>query len=208
MTQAPSVSVAPRPIQTAQDDRFAYVSVHDPLARPLFEELAYEYGSRYAGLIDAEEIAREMQRYPDDAFAPPHGAFVLLLRDGQAIAGGAFMRHADPGTTEFKRIWASRNHRRQGLARRILAELEAQAARQGYTRVYLGTGPRQPEAIALYQTSGYTLLSAHDFGEDEPPGFLFEKYLSAPQQASALDDTLPCNYPRPESPDEPCRETT
>ncbi|OAJ60050.1 acetyltransferase [Paraburkholderia ginsengiterrae] len=163
----------------ASEDRFAYVTVHDPLARPLFEELAYEYGSRYAGLIDPAEISNELQRYPDDAFAPPHGAFVLLLRDGQAIAGGAFMRHAEAGTAEFKRIWVSREHRRQGLARRLLAELEAQAVRQRYTRVYLGTGPRQPEAIALYQTSGYTLLSAHDFGEDEPPGYLFEKYLPA-----------------------------
>ena len=88
------------------------------------------------------------------------------------------MRHADPGTAEFKRIWASRNHRRQGLARRVLAELEMQAVRLGYTRVFLSTGPRQPEAIALYKTSGYTLLSAHDFGEDEPPGFLFEKDLA------------------------------
>jgi GNAT superfamily N-acetyltransferase len=158
-------------------DRFAYVSVHDPLGRPLFEELAYEYGSRYAGLIDPEEISNEMQRYPAEAFAPPHGAFVLLLRDGQAIAGGAFMRHTDAGTVEFKRIWVSRAHRRQGLARLVLAELEAQAVRQRYTRVFLGTGPRQPEAIALYQTSGYTLLSAHDFGEEEPPGYLFEKRL-------------------------------
>ena len=178
MTHATSASVDSRPIQTVPDERFVYVSVHDPLARPLFDELAYEYSSRYVGLIDAEEIAREMQRYPVEAFAPPHGAFVLLLRDGVAIAGGAFMRHEDPGTTEFKRIWTSRDHRRQGLARRILAELEAQAVRQGYTRVYLGTGPRQPEAIALYRTHGYTLLSAHDFGEDEPPGYLFEKDLS------------------------------
>ena len=105
---------------------------------------------------------------------------MLLLRNGEAIAGGAFMRHADPGTVEFKRIWASSRHRRQGLARRVLAELEAQAARLGYTRVFLGTGPRQPEAIALYQTNGYTLLSAHDFGEAEPPGYLFEKSLAVP----------------------------
>ncbi|MFM0502874.1 GNAT family N-acetyltransferase [Paraburkholderia caffeinilytica] len=162
---------------TVPDDRFVYVPVHDPLARPLFDELAYEYGSRYEGLIDPDEISKELQRYPVEAFAPPHGAFVLLLRNGQAIAGGAFMRHADAGTTEFKRIWVSRDHRRRGLARRVLAELEAQAIRQGYTRVFLSTGPRQPEAIALYETSGYTLLSAHDFGEDEPPGFLFEKDL-------------------------------
>ena len=163
---------------TVQDERFVNVSVHDPLARPLFDELVYEYSSRYEGLINPGDIEDELRRYPAEAFAPPNGAFVLLLRDGQAIAGGALMRHSDPGTTEFKRIWASRNHRRQGLARRVLAELEALAVRQGYTRVFLGTGPRQPEAIALYQTSGYTLLSGHDFGEDEPPGFLFEKQLS------------------------------
>lgn len=162
-------------------EHFAYVSVHDSLARPLLDELAYEYSSRYKGLIDVEEIHNEMLRYPAEAFAPPHGAFVLLLRGGEALAGGAFMRHADAGTAEFKRVWASRKHRRQGLARRVLAELEAQAARLGYVRVFLSTGPRQPEAIALYQTSGYTLLSAHDFGEDEPPGFLFEKYLSKAQ---------------------------
>jgi GNAT superfamily N-acetyltransferase len=180
MTDATLTSTAATSPQspTVPDDRFVYVSVHDPLAQPLLDELAYEYSSRYAGLIDKDEIAKEMQRYPAEAFAPPQGAFVLLLRDGQAIAGGAFMPHADPGTTEFKRIWASRNHRRQGLARRVLAELEAQALRQGYTRVYLGTGPRQPEAVGLYQTSGYTLLSSHDFGEDEPPGVLFEKHLS------------------------------
>ncbi|MFM0305649.1 GNAT family N-acetyltransferase [Paraburkholderia sediminicola] len=159
------------------DDRFVYVPVSDPLARPLFDELVFEYSSRYEGLIDKDEIANELLRYPADAFAAPHGAFVLLLRDGQAIAGGAFMRHADPGTTEFKRIWTRRDHRRQGLARRVLTELEVHAGRLGYTRVYLGTGPRQPEAIALYKTGGYTLLSAHDFGEEEPPGYHFEKYL-------------------------------
>ncbi|MFM0250571.1 GNAT family N-acetyltransferase [Paraburkholderia sediminicola] len=166
---------------TVPDERFAYVPVHDPLARRLFDELVFEYSSRYEGLVNKEDIFNELQRYPAEAFAAPHGAFVLLLRDGEAIAGGALMRHADPGTTEFKRIWASRNHRRQGLARRVLDELETQAVRLGYTRVFLSTGPRQPEAIALYKTSGYTLLSAHDFGEDEPPGFLFEKTLSTRQ---------------------------
>ncbi|RQS72646.1 GNAT family N-acetyltransferase [Burkholderia sp. Bp8963] len=166
--------VAPSP---EQGDRFVYVSAKDPLAQPLFDELKYEYSSRYAAYIPEEELGKELVRYPAEAFSPPQGAFLLLLRDGVAIAGGAFMRHHTPGTAEFKRIWASRAHRRQGLARRVLAELEAQAARQGYTRIHLGTGPRQPEAVGLYQSSGYTLLSSHDFGEDQPPGVLFEKYL-------------------------------
>lgn len=101
-------------------EQFVYVSVRDPRARPLFDELAHEYHSRYSDVIDPEALRQEMVRYPDAAFAPPHGAFVLLLRDGVAVAGGAFMRHADAGTAEFKRIWASRHCRRQGLARACL----------------------------------------------------------------------------------------
>ncbi|HKT62913.1 GNAT family N-acetyltransferase [Burkholderia contaminans] len=168
-------------------DRFVYVSATDPLTRPLFDELAHEYSSRYAAYIPEEELSKELVRYPVEAFAPPHGAFLLLLRAGQAIAGGAFMRHHTPATAEFKRIWVSHAHRRQGLARRVLAELETQAARQGYTRVHLGTGPRQPEAVGLYRSSGYTVLSSHDFGEDAPPGVLFEKYLLPVQHSGSPD---------------------
>lgn len=168
-----------QPSIPAWDERFVYVSVHDQRARPLLDELAFEYRSRYADVLGEDEVRLEMERYAADSFAAPFGAFVLLLRDGVAIAGGAFMPHSDDDTAEFKRIWASRNHRRQGLARRVLVELEAQAARQGYKRVYLGTGPRQHEAIALYRSSGYTLLSAHDFGENSPPGYIFEKHLTA-----------------------------
>ena len=159
-------------------DRFARVSVDDPLAKPLLEELAWEYRSRYEAYVPVEHLEEEMRRYPGESFAAPEGAFLLLLREGRAIAGGAFMRHEDDGTAEFKRIWASREHRRQGLARRVLHELEAQAARQGYARVYLTTGPRQPEAVGLYLSSGYRMLSSHDFGEEAAPGVVFEKRLA------------------------------
>ncbi|SFU26268.1 hypothetical protein SAMN05192563_10513 [Paraburkholderia aspalathi] len=58
-----------------------------------------------------------------------------------------------------------------------MSEVQPSRVFAGYTRVFLSTGPRQPEAFAPYQTSGCTLLSAHDFGEDEPPGYLFKKNL-------------------------------
>lgn len=48
--------------------------------------------------------------------------------------------------------------RRQGIARRVLQELEDRAARQGYRRVFLTTGFRQPEAVGLYLSHGYTAL--------------------------------------------------
>lgn len=138
-------------------DRFYYTTPLDPLAGPLIEELTFEYDSRYGDFFDAEGAKKEMNRYAPDVFAP-NGNFVLLLREGQAIAGGAFMRHEDDRTTEFKRVWTHSDYRRQGLAKRVLVELEEQAVRQGYVRVYLTTGFRQPEAVALYLTNGYSAL--------------------------------------------------
>ncbi|WP_370281219.1 GNAT family N-acetyltransferase [Pseudarthrobacter sp. NamE2] len=61
----------------------------------------------------------------------------------------------DATTAELKRIWTSSAHRRRGLARLVLAELEALTARRGYTRIYLTTGPGQPEAKHLDLSTGY-----------------------------------------------------
>lgn len=138
-------------------DTFLYTSTSDPRATPLLDELLYEYETRYGTFFDAEGAKAEMNRYPAEAFAPPHGNFLLLIREDRAIAGGAFMRHTED-TAEFKRIWTDARFRRQGLARKVLLELEEQALRQGYARVYLTTGFRQPEAVGLYLTNGYTAL--------------------------------------------------
>ncbi|CAB4910644.1 MAG: GNAT family N-acetyltransferase [Actinobacteria bacterium] len=134
------------------------VVVHpdDPLARPLFAELAVEYDRRYGDLFGGAE--QELTRYPVEQFTAPLGAFVLLLEHGVAVAGGAFKPHPDDGTVEVKRMWTAAAHRRRGLARRVLAELEAVARDRGAARVFLTTGPRQPEARSLYLAAGYTPL--------------------------------------------------
>ncbi|SKA82867.1 polar amino acid transport system permease protein [Agreia bicolorata] len=138
-------------------ERFVYVSADDAIAEPLLRELEQEYDARY-GEFFGEKASAEITRYPAAAFSPEEGgAFVLLLRDGVAIAGGAYKRFDDQ-TAELKRIWTSSAHRRQGLARRVVKELEDEAVRRGYTRAYLTTGPRQPEAKHLYFQTGYTPL--------------------------------------------------
>jgi GNAT superfamily N-acetyltransferase len=131
------------------------VHPHDPLAAPLFTELAVEYDTRYGDLFGG--ASEELTRYPAEAFLPPDGEFVLLVEDGVAVAGGAFMRHPS-GSAEVKRMWTAVAHRRRGLARRVLSELESRAAARGYRRMYLTTGPRQPEARDLYLTAGWTPL--------------------------------------------------
>lgn len=143
---------------TAAPGELSVAQVHpaDPLAAPLFAELAVEYDGRYGDLFGG--ASEELTRYPAEVFLPPVGVFLLLLDDGVAVAGGAFMPHHDPGTAEVKRMWTAASHRRRGLARRVLALLEERAAEQGYTRMYLTTGPRQPEARDLYLAAGWTPL--------------------------------------------------
>jgi GNAT superfamily N-acetyltransferase len=138
-------------------DVFFYTDITDPLAQPLFDDLGLEYTRRYGEGHGLEPDSEEMKRYPPILFRPPLGGFVLLLRNGVAISGGAFMP-IDERTAELKRIWTHPNYRRQGLSSRVLAEIEAEIARRGYTRIFLTTGTRQPEARNLYLKAGYTPL--------------------------------------------------
>ena len=127
-------------------------AVGDPLVEPMLRELAEEYLTRYGALAHGE-----LTRYPAAEFAPPHGLLILLLKDGQPVAGGAYRRH-DETTAELKRIWTHSAHRRRGLARQVVQVLEERALRQGYRRIHLTTGPRQPEARGLYLSIGYRPL--------------------------------------------------
>ena len=88
----------------------------------------------------------------------------------------------------MKRIWTHSAHRRRGLARRVLAELERAAGAHGYRRIYLTTGPRQPEARGLYLATGYTPL--FDTGADpETIGPLpFEKHLAVRERTGKAPD--------------------
>ncbi|QCI99539.1 GNAT family N-acetyltransferase [Agrobacterium larrymoorei] len=149
-----------------------------PAAQALVEGLIREYDGRY-GVENRPGGARsELERYPVDLFAPPLGDFLLLQRNGETIAGGAFMSHDDE-TVEIKRVWSHPELRRQGLARRIMVALEESAAELGYTRAYLTTGFRQPEAVGLYLSLGYRPLFDLDADPQLYRSLPFEKGIGA-----------------------------
>jgi ribosomal protein S18 acetylase RimI-like enzyme len=165
-----SVSPCARPTTPPLPAR--WVDYADPLVVPMLRELDREYDARYGhslGDLD-EEAARERER-----FGPPDGGVVLLLEDGTPVAGGAFRRWDDDGTAELKRVWTDSAHRRRGLARRVLDELEAEIARRGYRRIFLTTGPRQPEAQGLYLAAGYRPLYDRSRPAEEIGPHPFEK---------------------------------
>ncbi|EME19860.1 GNAT family N-acetyltransferase [Rhodococcus triatomae] len=151
------------------------VTQDDPLAAPLLAELAHEYSTRYERPF--EEQFDALTTHPGAEFAPPDGALLILVDRGTPVAGGAFRRY-DETTAELKRIWTSRDHRRRGLGRLVLAELEAEAAARGYSRIFLTTGWRQPEAVALYLAAGYTALFDPTRPSEEIGPHPFEKHLT------------------------------
>ena len=86
--------------------------------------------------------------------SPPTGWFVALYEDGRPVAGGGVKRF-DDGIAEIKRMYVVPERRGRGLAKQLLAELEAAARDLGYRTVRLDTGPGQPHAEAMYRAAGY-----------------------------------------------------
>lgn len=135
------------------------VTYDHPDAVKLQEQVQLEYVQRYG----------EGDLTPMDPvqFAPPRGLYLIAYdAAGDPVATGAWRAmerseegYAD-GDAELKRMYVLPHARGLGLARRILAALEDSARAAGRLRMVLETGDKQPEAIALYLSSGYAPAAA------------------------------------------------
>ncbi|MGY1838793.1 MULTISPECIES: GNAT family N-acetyltransferase [unclassified Modestobacter] len=107
-------------------------------------------------------------------------AVVLLARDddGTPIGCGA-LRPLGAAEAEIKRMYVVPGARGRGVSKLLLAGLEAEAVARGWTTVRLETGVRQPEAIALYTSTGYRPIEAfgHYVGADDPHAVFFAREL-------------------------------
>ena len=82
---------------------------------------------------------------------------VVFYENDIAVGCGAF-REKESNSVEIKRMYVHPDHRKKGIASQVLAELERWAAEIKYPYTVLETGKKQPEAIALYQKSGYSII--------------------------------------------------
>lgn len=117
-----------------------------PAAIALTAAVQLEYVSRYG---DPDETPVDPQE-----FAPPDGRFVVGYLDGAPVAMGG-LRRLDADRLEIKRMYVEPTCRGRGFARVVLARLEDLAREMGAATLVLETGDKQPEAIALYTSSGY-----------------------------------------------------
>ncbi len=127
------------------------------LRRAMVAELAPLYPEHADDADDADDAAGAAARPADDPGTA--GSTTFLLRcDGEPV-GCATRRDAaaswGPGTAELTRVHVVPSARGRGLSRRLVGLVEVDARAQGYARVVLDTGIRQPAALELYLSAGY-----------------------------------------------------
>lgn len=157
-----------------------------PDVAALTTELQQEYVVRYGGHDKDGTLVAE--------FAPPAGLFLVGYLESVPVACGGW-RGSGPGggfldgDVEVKRMYVRPQARGRGAARALLAELERTARVAGRHRVLLETGRRQPEAIALYESSGYDPVPPFGFYAGYSGCRFFGKPLAAAGTSQTTEET-------------------
>ncbi len=145
-------------------------------------------GADGAALI-AELVALLGALYPEDSdeIAVPWtvddiaraGAFVVARALGEP-AGCAGLAPMDLDLTlEIVRMYVRPAFRGRRIADRMLAALEGAAQARGAEVLMLRCGPRQPEALKVYERNGYVRRGRFAHHREHPMNVFYEKRLGA-----------------------------
>lgn len=128
--------------------------VLSPVAHELIAALSAELVAMYP------EDVGTVFRFGEDDVAAGRGAFLIAYAGSEPIGCGA-LRTVGDGVGEVKRMYVRPAARGQGVARAVLAALEAEARRLDFRRLVLETGVRQGPALALYRRAGYADIPSY-----------------------------------------------
>lgn len=158
----------------------------DPMFLGLLDQFVTEMSDRYA--LASESWAGWA--------APPPGTVHLLLVEGDttgtrvALGCAAIMpfTHSEPGTVhdlgQLKRLFVVPTARGRGLATTLHTAVLDTARATGYRRLYLETGDKQPEAIALYHRLGWHPVPRYGPWVDNSESLCFTLELADPRLSS------------------------
>lgn len=134
-----------------------------------------------------EEHLRNMRR-----ISPPESVHALDLDglrrpavtfwtawDGPRLLGCGALKALDAAHGEIKSMRTAEAHRGKGVAKAVLAHIEAEARRRGYTRLSLETGVQPPfhPAHRLYERGGFTRCGPFEGYTDDPNSVFMTKVL-------------------------------
>jgi putative acetyltransferase len=134
-----------RPDLPSGDVVIAQVRVPTPQVHALLEELDADLAGPYAA---DQQFALAV----DDLFQPDV-RFFLAWHDGMAVACGGVACY--DGYAEVKRMYARPAVRGRGVAKALLARLEAEALSAGRAVLRIETGVYQHGALRFYERAGF-----------------------------------------------------
>ena len=138
--------------------------------------------------VDFIALVRALDLYLSEQDGPEHAFYaqfnkienlkyvVVAYHQDQAVGCGA-IKPFDESSMEVKRMYVKPEFRGQKIASRLLVALEDWARELDMNRCILETGKRQPEAIALYENSGYQRMSNYGQYQGVENSVCFEKSL-------------------------------
>jgi GNAT superfamily N-acetyltransferase len=150
-------------------DRFEPSGPDDPEVRCLYGDFIREADGPLEIDLEAEIAAG-----PPRDLTPPNGVLLLVRVDGEP-AGLGGIRHLDTEVAEVKSMYLAPAFRGQGLARKLLGELEEIARDHDCTAVRLDTSDYLTDAIGLYRAAGYHEVP--DYNRNPKASLWFERQL-------------------------------
>lgn len=101
---------------------------------------------------------------------------VIAYSDLKAI-GCCCFKEFDNQTVEVKRMYLDADYRGNGIANKMLGEIELWAIEKGFLMTVLETGNKMLEAIHLYKKMGYVQIPNYGQYADNPESICMSKQL-------------------------------
>ena len=136
-----------------------------------FIELVDELNA-YLKIVDGDEHAFYNQYNNIDVLKH----VVLAYKNETPVGCGAFKAY-DANTIEVKRMFTKVDARGNGVASKILLELEKWSAELAYKICVLETGKRQEEAVSFYKKMNYSIIPNYGQYKNIANSLCFKKNL-------------------------------
>jgi GNAT superfamily N-acetyltransferase len=147
-----------------------------PDAVALRDAMADEMRVRYADRTGEDGVPAALHVADEDV------TWTGLAYDDGRPAGHVAMRWLR-GDLEVKRVYVPPAARGTGIAAALMAAAERTALALGAARIVLQTGDRQPDAVRLYEKTGYTPVPVFPPYDELPFSLCFAKAITTPAPA-------------------------